>query len=128
MTPLQAEWARCKDWIAAALPYCGGFYEIEDIERAIADGRMIFLPGQHCALVLEICTYPNGKALNVFARGGEKGGKTVREYSEKMDPFIEAFARNADCKWVMHHCRPGGERVGRGLGYRRLWSVIVKEI
>lgn len=128
MTDIHSEWARCREWIAEALPYCGGLYEIEDIEKAVGDGSMIFLPGTHCAVVLEICHYPNGKSLNVFAGGGEKGGKTLREYSDHMDPFIAGFAKKADCRWVMHHCRPSGERVGKKLGYRHLWSVMVKEV
>jgi hypothetical protein len=121
------QWPRCRDWIASALPYCGGLYEIEDIDKAIAEDRMFLLPGKHCAVVLEIVPYPNCKVLNVFAGGGETE-QTVKEYSKWMDGFITQFARDADCKKVMHHCRPGGERVGRRLGYSKLWSVMVKEI
>jgi hypothetical protein len=128
VTPLQVEWARCREWIVAALPYTGGFYDIEDIERAIANGTMIFLPGKYCALILEICSYPNFKVLNVFLGGGSGGGKTLKEYCDHMDPFIMDFARNADCKKVMHHCRPSGERVGKKLGYNHLWSVMVKDV
>jgi hypothetical protein len=128
LTPLQVEWARCRPWIESALPYAGGTHDIEDIEKAIAAGSMIFLPGKHCAVVLEVVIHPNFKTLNVFAGGGEKGGKTVREYCDEMDKFIVHIAREMGCKWVSHFCRPGGERVGKKIGYRKLSTVMIKEI
>lgn len=127
MTPAKDQWPRCKEWIASALPYCGGFYDIEDIERAIAEDRMLLLPGKHCAMVLEIIAYPNCKVLNVFAGGGE-AGETVKEYGEWMDDFIVQFAKDADCQKVLHHCRPSGAKTGKALGYQHLWTVMVKEV
>lgn len=88
---------------------------------------MIFVPGKHCAVVLEISIFPNGKALNVFGGGGE-GGKALKEYMKGMDKFISDFAKNADCRWVLHHCRPSGEKIGKRLGYRHLWSVMIKDV
>lgn len=127
MTPAQVDWARCRDWIVSAIPYNGGTHTIEDIEAAIAKGEMIFVPGKHCAVVLEISTFPQGKALNVFGGGGESG-EALKEYLGRMDEFISNFAKSAGCRWVMHYCRPSGEKIGKRLGYRKLWSVMVKDI
>jgi hypothetical protein len=123
----QEQWQRCKPWIEEALEYTNGMYDIEDIERAISDGTMMLMPGEHSALVLEIITYPNGKALNVFAGGGEPG-KTMREYVERLDACVIALAKTFDCRWVMHHTRRSGERIGERLGYKKLCAVMVKEI
>lgn len=128
MTPAQAEWARCRDWIASALPYTGGTHNIEDVEQAVSDGSLIFIPGKHMAVVLQIVPHPNFKELIVFLGGGGKGGKTLREYTEQMDPFLMNFARAMDCKRISHFCRPGSERVGLRIGYRKLCVVMIKEV
>lgn len=109
------------------MPYNGGTYAIEDIEAAIDKGEMVFVPGNHCAVVLEISTFPQGKALNVFGGGGETG-EALKEYMSAMDKFIGDFAKNAGCRWIMHYCRPSGEKIGKRLGYRKLWSVMLKEV
>jgi len=126
LTPLD-EWVRCKQWIADGLAFAGGLYNIEDIERSIEAGDMIFLPAEHCAVVLEFNIYPNAKVLSVFSGGGETG-LALKEYAETVDPFITNFAKLHGCKFVMHHCRLSGERVGRSLGYKKLWSVMRKEV
>lgn len=126
MTPL-SEWTRCKQWIADGLEFAGGLYDIEDIEAKINAGEMIFLPAQHCAVVLEFILYPNGKVLNVFSGGGEPG-LALKEYAEIVDPFIVDFAKEHGCKLVLHHCRRSGERVGRSLGYVHQWSIMTKEV
>lgn len=126
MTPL-SEWQRCRDWIADGLEYAGGLYNIEDIERSIEEGKMIFLPATYCAVVLEFNVYPNAKVLNVFSGGGEPG-LAMKEYAETVDPFIENFAREHGCKRILHHCRRSGERIGKSLGYSHLWTVMSKEL
>lgn len=127
MTPAE-EWARCRNWILSAIPYCAGTHTIQDVEYGIEDGEMIFMPGQHCALVLTIETFPHMKDLVVFLGGGEKGGKTVREYSEKLDPELVKLGRFLGCDRIKHYCRDGGVRVGERLGYRKLCTVMIKDI
>lgn len=128
MTPAQGEWARCRSWIASALPYTGGTHNIEDIERSISDGSLIFIPGHNMAVVLQIAAHPNFKELIVFLGGGEHGGKTLREYRERMDPFLVDFAKAADCKRLTHFCRDGSIPLGERLGYRKLCTVMIKEV
>lgn len=127
MTEAQDHWKRCKPWIESALPYTGGTYTIEDIESAIAAGEMIFMPGEHCAVILEIVRYPNAKWLNVFLGGGEPG-EAMGEYFERIEDSIVAFAKAAECSKIMHMTRPSGERVGKKLGYCKQWTVMVKDV
>lgn len=127
MTVPASEWARCKQWIADGLAFAGGLYDIQDIERKIETGEMIFLPAAHCAVVLEFIFYPNAKVLNVFSGGGDEGA-ALKEYAEIVDPFIADFAKENGCKYVMHHCRRSGERVGRSLGYSHQWSIMMKDV
>lgn len=126
MTPAQADWARCRDWIKAAVEPTG-LYTIEDVEAAIADGTMSFWPGDNCAAVTEFCTYPNCKVLNVFAGGG-LSGKALPEL-RKMEKAFVFFARAADCTKIIGFgldaaWRPVTER----MGYRHLWTAMVKDI
>lgn len=123
----QEHWARCRDWIASALPYGGNTHTIEDIEQAISDGTLIFIPGHDMAVVLQIVAHPNFKELIVFLGGGTSL-KAMKEYREQMDPFLVDFARAAECKQIKHFCRLGSERVGERLGYRKLCAVMVKDL
>ena len=124
---LTEDWARCRSWIENALTLCG-MYDIEDVERAIEEGRMHFWPGEHCAAVTEIILYPNGKALNVFAGGGETDGGALAELTQKMEPAFLAWARTNDCRWILGFGRKGWERVCAKMGYRHLWSVMAKDV
>lgn len=124
---LQEDWARCRDWIKAAVEPTG-LYLIQDIEEAIASGEMHFWPGKHCAAVTEFVTYPNCKVLNVFAGGGVKG-KALRELTKEMEPAFVRWAKASDCKKIMGFginamWRP----ICEGLGYSHQWTVMSKDI
>lgn len=127
MTPAE-EWKRCRDWIISALPYCDGTHTIEDIEDGIARGEMIFIPGRHSALVLQLAVYPQMKELIVFLGGGERGWKTVNEYRQHLDAEVVKLARFLCCDRVKHFCRDGGTRIGEALGYRKQSVVMVKDV
>jgi hypothetical protein len=118
------DWVRCRAWIEEALAI-SGMYDIKDVEAAIEDGTMHFWPGESCAAVTEFAIFPNGKALNVFAGGGETGPALI-ELTEMMEPALVAWARASDCRWILGFGRKGWERVCARMGYRHLWSVMVK--
>jgi hypothetical protein len=126
MTPLQGEWARCRDWIAAALP--AHLYTIGDIERGIADGSMQFWPGEHCAAVTEFATYPGCKVLNVLAAGGERG-LALKALTRELEPCLLAWARASDCKYVMGFgIHESWRPVTEAMGYALQWLVMIKEV
>lgn len=126
MTPAQAEWARCRGWIEAAAA-TSDFYTLEYIEEGIASGRMTFWPGEHGAVVTEFLEYPKGRALNVFAGGGDNQ-KALREFLYSFDPRLSAWAGANSCRWIMVTGRAGWQRVGNALGYKPAWNVIAKEL
>lgn len=126
MTPLQGEWARCRDWIALALP--AHLYVIEDIERGIADGSMQFWPGAQCAAVTEFAVYPNCKVLNVLAAGGARG-PALKALTRELEPCLFAWARASDCKYVMGFgTHEGWKPVTEAMGYALQWLVMIKEV
>lgn len=127
MTPVQTEWARCRDWIKAAVEPTG-FYEIEDIEHAIASGEMQFWPGKDCAAVTQFVTYPSCKVLNVFAGGGERG-KALRELTREMEPAFVKWAKASDCKWIIGFgIKETWKSICEGMGYQHLWTVMAKKV
>jgi hypothetical protein len=120
---VQHEWERCKAWIEAALPYCYGTHRIEDVEQQIAEGRLQFWPGEHCAVVTEIIDYPRLRALNFFLVGGD-----LDELLEKMEPAIVDWAKSIGCTRVAQTGRRGWGRVLAPLGYETTLSVMLKPI
>ena len=127
MTQLHEDWARCREWIRAAVEPTG-LYQIGDVEQAIASGEMHFWPGKHCAAVTEFIFYPNCKALNIFAGGGRKGA-ALKELTCAMEPALELWARASACKKIIAFgIKPAWMPVGAALGYRHLWTVMTKDM
>lgn len=122
----QEEWNRCSPWIDAALRRTG-FYEIADIERELEAGNMTFWPGKKAAAITEFVTYPNGKALNVFAGGGENN-ESLDEFMEVFEPTLTNWAEINNCRWIMGYGRPGWVKPCLAAGYTHTWNVMTKEI
>ena len=123
MTSAEREWARCKHWIEGALPYCYGTHTIDDVAAGIASGQFQFWPGERSAVITEILTYPQLKALNFFLVGGD--GK---ELVERIEPIIVAWAKSIGCMRVTQVGRKGWSRVLRPKGYRTVLTMMLKEI
>ena len=123
MGSAEREWARCKHWIVAAVPYCYGTHTIEDIESGIASGQFQFWPGERCALITEVLEYPRVKALNFFLVGGSR-----KELVDRMEPMIVTWARTIGCTRVAQAGRRGWARVLQPKGYRPVLTMMLKEI
>ena len=116
-----SEWARCRHFIESALAHSPGFEDIVDVERAIAEGRYQFWPGERCAAITEIADFPRAKMLVVLHGGGD-----LAELIDRMEPALCAFARAAGCDGIMGLGRKGWERVCEKRGYRFGWLAMVK--
>jgi hypothetical protein len=117
------QWARCRPWIEAALPYGGGFFEIADVEAMIADGDAIFWPGEGCAIVTQFWTMPRTRVLNFWLAGGD-----MAEIVGVLRPRIEQFAAANGCGAVVIAGRKGWQRVLRPHGHIPLWTAYMKEL
>jgi hypothetical protein len=116
-----SEWARCRHFIEKALARSPGFEAIEDVERAIAEGRYQFWPGRNCAAITEIADFPRAKMLIVLHGGGD-----LAELIDALEPALCAFARAAGCDGIMGLGRKGWERVCETRGYEFGWLAMVK--
>lgn len=103
------------------------FYDIEDVEARVEAGEFTFWPGKNAAAITEFITYPNGKALNVFAGGGESNACLV-EFLEEFEPAMCEWAKANECRWVLGFGRPGWEPLLKPHGYSVMWHVLAKEI
>jgi len=120
-----AEWIRCRPWIEAAVSR-GDLYGIEDVERRIMDGEVLFWPGKRCAAITEFLEFPKARILNFWLLGGD-----LRELLEDMHPVIEDFARKMGCKrltGVYGKGRRGWSRVLEKHGYAPFWTALGKEL
>jgi hypothetical protein len=90
----EAEFTRCAQWIAAALPYCHGRFDVDDIRNACQAGQMQLWPGERSALVTEISRYPQKTVCVVAFAGGDL------EELAAMQPRIEAWARRCGCEQI----------------------------
>src|SRR5262245_40950753 len=116
------EWARCRHYIEAALPYAGGTHTIEDIEDAIKTGRMGLIALEQSAFIIEVHTYPRLRALHIFLAAGDL--KELRSCNTRMD----ATAKALGCSRITIAGRRGFVRTLKHLGYRERWTVLAKEI
>jgi hypothetical protein len=119
------EWERCKPWIEAALNRGGGLYGIEDVFQMICEGEARFWSWPNCAAV----TRRIGRrkvALEVWLGGGD-----LKELRDVARPHFEAFARGQGFAYVTGIHGPkrrGWQRVLEILGYRPMWTTLVKEL
>lgn len=123
---LEAEWARCRPWIEAALENQHGTYLVEDVEAEIAAGRAVFWPGRRAAVVTEFIEYPRRRALNFWLLGGDG-----RELVKHMRPAIEAWGAANGCDLFLgfgSHDRPSWGRALTRFGYAPGWNAYVKDI
>ena len=113
---VEATWARARPLLEEALRHCGGTHELEDVLKAIAEGRLQLWLGERSAGVSEILTFPRKRVLNLFLAGGDLGEmKTLRA-------GVEAFARGHACQGVMFSGRLT-DAARRASGWSRAWPA-----
>jgi hypothetical protein len=126
VTVAHPDWPRSKTWIEAAISLTP-FYNIEAVERGIEAGEYHFWAGEHGAGLTEFVIYPNGKALNIFAAGGDTNQALV-EFLTRFEPCWQTWAKAADCRWIIASGREGWGPSAKMLGYTRIWSSFMKEL
>jgi hypothetical protein len=122
VTP-QAEWARCRPWIEAALATSPNLESIEDVERAVERGAYQVWFGKDCCAITEIAQFEQRKILIV-----KHGGGDLTELLDVMEPKMCAFARANGCDGIMGEGRRGWERVTEKRGYRFAFLTMIKDL
>lgn len=122
MTPA-SEWARCREWIRAAVDSSPGFETIEDVEAKIEAGAYQFWPALSSAAITELQVFPTERVLMVLYGGGN-----LIELMEKMEPEFCTFARFLNCSAIGGIGRRGWDRVARKHGYEFATIMMVKRL
>ena len=107
--PMPTHFDRLESVLEGALE--GGFFTMDDVKRALFENRAQFWPGKNAAIVTEIQTYPNDKAIQVWLAGGDMAEILA------MAPGIESWARLQGCTTVLIEGRQGWAKVLREQGY-----------
>jgi hypothetical protein len=113
MSASATEWARCRPWIEAALPYAKGTHTIEDIEAGVAKGEYTLWPGDRSAAITEIHQFPRARFLHVFLAGGD-----LAELRDEMVPMWRIYAKLKGCSRLTLCGRRGWERALKSQGWR----------
>jgi len=71
--------------------------------------------------------YPRRKALVDFVTAG-RGALGENGWFEDVQDEIEEWAREQGCEYIEGIGRPGWERIGKPMGYRKQYTVYVKEL
>lgn len=107
--PVPPHFEAHRERLAEALE--GGFYSMDDVLRALAEGRAQFWPGNGAAMVTEIHTYPAETVLQVWLGAGDMGELLA------MAPGIESWARLNGCTAVVVEGRQGWSKILKEKGY-----------
>ncbi len=106
--PRDAQWKKFRPLFAEAIE--GSRYSIEDIDRQVGQGLMMFFPGQNAAVIATQVTFPdNTKDLQTLWGVGD-----LKEIVD-LEPGICAMARLLGCVGVMVEGRKGWERTLPGV-------------
>lgn len=118
------EFDRCRAWIEDALHYNLAGHTINDVVHGLSAGDLVLHPGRNSVIITEHTETPSGNFMNFFIAGGD-----LDELAEMVGP-IEQWARDKlGVKTVALYGRRGWERsFMKKLGYRPIWTVMVKEL
>lgn len=117
--PRDAQWQKFRPLFIEAIE--GSRYSIEDIDRQIGQGLMMFFPGQKSAVIATQVTFPDKtKDLQTLWAVGD-----LQEIVE-LEPGICAMARLLGCVGVLVEGRKGWEKLLKDKGYKP-WSVTVRK-
>lgn len=116
--PLHMQWLKYRDQFAKAMQ--GSFYSIEELERGIGQGRVLFFPGREAAITAEKATYGGATVLQVTWAVGDA------DEIVSLAPGIEAMARLLGCSEVLVEGRRGWERSLKPMGYE-FFSVTLRK-
>jgi hypothetical protein len=104
LTPAGPDISAYRGYIEAALEFAGHSHTFDDVAALVASGDAQFWPGAHSAVVTQIVSYPQYRALSIWLAGGE-----LPEI-ELMAPTILEFGRRNGCKVASFVGRRGWER------------------
>jgi hypothetical protein len=105
----EAEWARCSDWLAAALKRADDGRDLDEARSQVLADLAQFWPFDRCAFVTEVLETPDGRTLHIWLGGGD-----LKEMAAHQETLAE-WARAAGCRYATINGRRGWMRALRGF-------------
>lgn len=109
---IRAQFARCRDWIEAALAVDAEATADELLAQLVA-GKAQLWPGERACVITQCALTPDGPTLHVWCGGGE-----LSEMAS-LRPGIEAWGRSMGCIWITGESRKAWDRLLKPFGYVR---------
>lgn len=119
---LDAQFARCRPWIVAALDRWGEGIAPDEVRRRVLAGSAQLWPGEAGALVSECVAGAKGRSIHIWLAGGRL------EELRAMRPGMEAWARAMGCEWATIQGRKGWDRVLGDTGFERDGPLLRKRL
>lgn len=116
------QWGRCSGFIQAALEKSGSAYSMDDVLQEVEGGRAQFWPGENCALVTQVLTYPLEKRIRVWLAGGDL--TEIRSFLE----MGRMWAAQIGAKSLEVEGRKGWARALAADGFTEQSVVLRKEL
>lgn len=116
--PLSAQMDRCEPWLRDSME--SSLISWDQVRALVFQGRAQFWPGRNAALVTEIVSYENTRAIQVVTAGGEL------DELKKLATGAEAYGRAMQCEYALVEGRKGWERALKLDGYE-FQSVTVRK-
>lgn len=111
MTTAEDEFNRLIPQLQASLDYSLKTHSVEDVRKAVEEGKMHFWPVGNSLVVTELAEYPQAKILNVFIAGGNA------EEIMKIQPNLQSWANHLGCSHVGFLGRKGWSPFLRKTGW-----------
>lgn len=121
MTDPQADWARCKPWIEAAINESALGDTIERVEEKLANGSYRLVSTALAACLVEYATFNGRKALIVRFGGGD-----LIDLLDVIQPALYAEAKSCG-RLMMAEGRLGWLKPAKERGYKLAWITMVKD-
>lgn len=114
-------WLRCKKYIADAVNIENVGYNIDDVEKNIANGSFQLWPGKESAIVTSIAEFPTKSFIFIIFSGGKM--KELLKMLEEIEKFADFFG----CSEIRLGGRKGWKRVLKNKGFKET-NIISKKI
>lgn len=119
---LQAAFDRHERRMEAAMIYCPGTHNYDDLFALCLGGRLTLWDLPESFMITEMIDYPRARHFHIFLAGGD-----LKELVDMHDDVI-SMARALGCSRLSLAGRPGWERALKAHGWNPYLVTVAKEI
>ncbi len=103
-----AAWSESARHFKKGIACLRGTHELVDLMALVANGSILWFPGETASALVEVINYPRIKVASVFLVAGEL--PEIVEWIQ-LDGSFDTWAREQECERSQYVGRPGFKRV-----------------